>query len=206
MRTRAIQPERWRLWADVIKPFLGDLEDSEQFGTIETGRNSFEGWLKWELAAACVRRFFPDGFAGDRIGLESREALSKVVGQDKKSKLVDFWMSALKEAPATKSVDRYHLVELKVVFANGNAMKQASSAANDFWYLSTLAEGVRPDEIGVLAFVQSKTTADLVVRRIDEVCGRLVPRARRPVRYGTWTALFFDAHWADSVQRHGRRR
>jgi hypothetical protein len=96
--------------------------------------NGLEGWLKFEfLTWLCSVRALKPG-PNDDVGLEYKVRLRRGGGMDRESKRCDIW---IRHAGRGK---RWHYVELKAPLANRNAIKVASSAANDYWYMSRIVK------------------------------------------------------------------
>lgn len=93
--------------------------------------NGFEGWVKHELAHwLCENRALR---AGDGVLLEDRNNLDRRTTRHctrKDGKIVDVVVAAPEE--------RWHHIELKVFFNNGNWGKMADSAGWDLWLLQRL--------------------------------------------------------------------
>ena len=181
-----------QLRSDIIEPFLGKLRCDETFKFLCGAQNSFEGWLKWELAAFCQRTLLRASPAnGNQMGVEVRLALDPAAGLGSK-KLVDFWIVENPEAPA-----RYHYVELKVIFDNGNFGKIAQSALWDWRCLTAIAETEQSSSLGLLVFFMS--TDPVRVNLLDGKIAagqslRLQPshKASMPLDEVKATALYYE--------------
>ena len=93
--------------------------------------NSFEGWLKWELAETLCAKWGRRAWTGQTtdaeplsIGVEHRAEMV-TLGESRARKQIDLWVGA------DPLAERYHYVELKVAFKNAHAGKQLDSAASD---------------------------------------------------------------------------
>lgn len=136
----------------VVKPFVDYLSRSDHFRLISNARNSFEGWIKWELVAF-IAQTFPFARNGgsvhrERVGVETRVNLSfDTHGGGKRQKLVDVWLVE------NEAGDDYHYLELKVIFDNHNLEKQAFSAGADLLYLASMTPDLRAVSVGSLAIL-----------------------------------------------------
>lgn len=116
-------------------------ERGEDLARISSFWNAFEGWLKWELAAAlCAgkwdRRPWSDDSqqaTWDTVGVEYKVPLETRAAASAR-KQVDLWVCGTRR-------ESWHYVELKVAFANANALKQIASWRTD---LALLKEVVDP--------------------------------------------------------------
>ncbi len=91
--------------------------------------NGFEGWLKLEFFAWLVEHY--QCVPGVDVGLEYKVRLDQRRAVDKIVKCCDLWVRG-------PTPERVHYVELKAPFANTNAGKVLTSAADDFWYMGRL--------------------------------------------------------------------
>jgi len=89
--------------------------------------NSFEDWIKFEMADAAGRlQESEDWGDGDNVGVEYRATLTtRTKAGWPRRKLVDVWAACEPRAV------RWHFVELKVAFDNSNAQKQFWSWRKD---------------------------------------------------------------------------
>jgi hypothetical protein len=121
--------------------------------------NSFEGWLKYELALAlCEEGFRPwtsneDDAGQGTIGVEykaaSRNGNSRMDIQTRKQ--IDLWVST--RTDMENSNKKWHAIELKVAFNNANAKKQVASWAEDFASLCRLRDRNIESRLAVLVAV-----------------------------------------------------
>ncbi|WP_434623951.1 hypothetical protein J3P84_14815 [Pseudomonas sp. Z1-29] len=132
--------------------------------------NGFEGWLKFEfyfwLIHSCGLRG-PDSELAD-VGVEYKVALDQHWPQmDIVSKQCDLWIR-------DSDGQRFHFIELKTPFANGNQGKLFNSAAMDYWYMTRLkvqAERVATGSVIILGVNFDKARWEAHLRGVEEYAG-----------------------------------
>ena len=140
--------------------------------------NGFEGWLKFEfyfwLIHACGLRG-PDSELAD-VGVEYKVALDQRWAQmDIATKQCDLWIRDSDEK-------RFHFIELKTPFANGNQGKMFNSAAMDYWYMTRLkaqAERVATGSVIILGVNFDKARWEAHLRGIEEYAGYVEHSSRK---------------------------
>ncbi|MGN8342789.1 hypothetical protein ACLEJQ_04160 [Pseudomonas sp. SMV71] len=133
--------------------------------------NGFEGWLKFEFYFWLIRarglRGPHDGWMGD-VGVEYKVALDQRWSQmDIVTKQCDLWIRDQDE-------QRFHFIELKAPFANGNQGKLFESAARDYWYMTRLkaqAEKVATGSVIILGVSFEETRWEEHLQRVEEYAG-----------------------------------
>ncbi|MGN8273740.1 hypothetical protein [Pseudomonas sp. SMN5] len=133
--------------------------------------NGFEGWLKFEFYFWLIRarglRGPHDGWMGD-VGVEYKVALDQRWSQmDIVTKQCDLWIRDQDE-------QRFHFIELKAPFANGNQGKLFESAARDYWYMTRLkaqAEKVATGSVIILGVNFEETRWEEHLQRVEEYAG-----------------------------------
>lgn len=112
-------------------------ERNELIDYIISLHNGFEGWLKLEFYFWLIKNRKLRASLSDKehdVGMEYKVALDQRYGaMDRQTKQCDLWIRDQK-------TDGYHFIELKAPSANANRNKVLLSAADDFWYMSRLAE------------------------------------------------------------------
>ena len=163
-----------QLCSDVIEPFLQQLGEHPTFQFLCQSQNSFEGWLKWELAAFCKHKLLQHSKPHEQLmGVEVRLQLKPSLSLGNQ-KLVDFWIAENPAAPA-----RYHYVELKVIFDNKNIGKMARAAGRDWSCLTAIVAKEKPASRGLLVLFLSAKTDD-VEHLKHQIAVEKTPRSQLP--------------------------
>lgn len=134
----------------VAQLFIERLTEKKlQLARIASFWNSFEGWLKWELASAAYEKWERRPWKSQNLDAEwltigvEYKALLKTRRANRARKQIDLWI-----CPDDSGEHVY--VEIKVVFNNGHRDKQFASAREDLAFL----KGVEPEKLaGGLVFV-----------------------------------------------------
>lgn len=112
---------------EAFEAFARELEKRKRdVALIAEARNGFEGWLKAEWYRWLRERH---ELSLDDIGMEYR--LNKGA-RGHYEKRCDPWIRASDD-------DRWHFVELKVPFANGNKGKMLRFGGDDLWHMMNIA-------------------------------------------------------------------
>jgi hypothetical protein len=158
---------------EVVTAFIARLNArSLEIGRIASFWNSFEGWLKFELALHLYetsgRRPWTDqADSGEQhtIGVEWKAITKPTRSYGLTRKQIDLWV-------CSSSRERWHCVELKVVFNNRNAAKQVASWLHDLDALTTVTGDGIDGRIVLLVAIgfEESTLTQLVGTPVTTIC------------------------------------
>lgn len=116
--------------ADTFEEFIVDLRRNrpEVLMHITSLCNSFEGWLKFEFYFWLLthKNLNPDD---EDIGLEYK---LEIKDSYYKTKQCDLWVRDSQDS------NKFHYIELKLIFNNGNTTKMLKLASDDAWYMAKI--------------------------------------------------------------------
>lgn len=159
--------------ATAFRDFMQSWSEERAYlpSSISALANGFEGWLKFEFYFWLIRKHGlrgpHDGWMGD-VGVEYKVALDQRWAEmDILTKQCDLWVRDHDE-------QRFHFVELKAPFANGNQGKMFESAAKDYWYMTRLkaqAEKAATGSVIIFGVNFDQVRWEHHLQRVEEYAG-----------------------------------
>ena len=180
---------------ELVETFAARLQrKADDVACIASFWNSFEGWLKWELALELCqhreRRPWSDDAAEATYRTIGVECKVDVVSHDLRTarKQVDLWVCSMNE-------NSWHYIELKVAFANSNRDKQMRSLESDLLILESIidpsadgrvalliAVGFSDETLSEMRAIQGTTVNEICKRRVSKEnatpCAHLISRIK----------------------------